>query len=500
MNPVDQNHTKKRVRRVLLAALATTVLAGGAVGARVVSAAEPPPPISENVPATNAQAGFGDLVAKVKPAVVNIATTAKVERAEMQQQGPQQFNFPPGSPFAEMFRHFGERQNQRRPEGQHALGSGFIVDPAGYIVTNNHVIDGAGKVTVTLADGTAYPATVKGRDEKTDVALLKIDAPKPLPYVAFGDSSKAREGDWVIAVGNPFGLGGTVTAGIISAHGRDIHEGPYDDFLQIDAPINPGNSGGPLFDQSGHVVGIDTAIYSPTGGSVGIGFAIPSNLAAKVVAQLREHGSVERGWLGVAMQPITPALAKALGRPNHDGVVVNEVQPDSPAAAADLHQGDVVTAVDGKTVSGPRELAMAVAGLAKGTTTQLTIWRDGHERTVEVKIGALPSEKTASAEDGQPKNPVGLSLAPLSNQARSQLGLDDTAKGVVVANVTPDSRAAESGLEPGDVIVKVGGDAVKTPAEAASRIHEAENAKKDAVPLLVTRQGRTYYLALQLAA
>jgi serine protease Do len=487
-----------QARRILVAALlVTTALTGGGITAGVLSAnaAEPAAPIA--VAPTATQPGFGDLVAKVKTAVVNIATTEKVEHADARQMP--NFDFPKDSPFAEMFRNFNQSQRQLRPEAQHALGSGFIVDPAGYIVTNNHVVDGATKITVTLTDGTTYPATVKGRDAKTDVALLKIDAPKPLPYVAFGDSDKAREGDWVIAVGNPFGLGGTVTAGIVSAHGRDINEGPYDNFLQIDAPINPGNSGGPLFDQSGHVIGIDSAIYSPTGGSVGIGFAIPSNIASKVVAQLREHGSVERGWLGITMQPITPTLAKALGRPDHDGVLIDKVEPDSPAAKAELRQGDIVTAVDGNPVKGTRELAMTVATIAKGTTAKLTIWRDGHEQAVDVKIAAQPSDKMAAAADETGEGPVGLSLGQLSKDTRSQYGLDDKAKGVVVEDVKPDSRAAESGLQPGDVIVKIGNDAVNSPSEAAAHIHAAEKAKKDAVPLLVLRDGNTYYLALQLA-
>jgi serine protease Do len=493
MNQVTEGK-KRRVPRTLVAALlVTTALAGGGFTAGILSAnaAEPAAPIAVT-PATN-QPGFGDLVAKVKSAVVNIATTEKVQQIDPRQMPD--FNVPPGSPFGELFRNF--RQNQK-PEAQHALGSGFIVDPAGYIVTNNHVVDGAAKITVTLTDGSTYPATVKGRDAKTDVALLKIDAPKPLPYVAFGDSDKAREGDWVIAVGNPFGLGGSVTAGIVSAHGRDINSGPYDNFLQIDAPINPGNSGGPLFDQSGHVIGIDSAIYSPTGGSVGIGFAIPSNIASKVVAQLRDHGSVERGWLGVEMQPITPALAKAMGRSDHDGVVVDKVEPDSPAASADLRQGDIITAVDGNAVKGSRELAMTVATVQKGTTAKLTIWRDGQEHTVDVKIGAQPSDKVASAGDENPEHPVGLSLAALSNDTRSEFGLDNRAKGVVVEDVAPDSQAAESGLQPGDVIVKIGNEPVTTPSEAASRIHGAERSKEAAVPLLVMRNGSTYYLALQL--
>ena len=485
-------HPERKIRapRALIATLlATTMIAGVAV-----IGGHPQPVAAQPIESPNGQVpGFADLVAKVKPAVVNIATTGTARRVEMQQLP----EFPPGSPFGDMFRNFGRNA---RPERQHALGSGFIVDPDGYIVTNNHVIDNASKINVTLPDGSSYPATVKGRDAKTDVALLKIDAPKPLPYVAFGDSDKAREGDWVIALGNPFGLGGTVTAGIVSAHGRDINEGPYDDFLQIDAPINPGNSGGPLFDQSGKVIGIDSAIYSPTGGSVGIGFAIPSNLASKIVAQLREHGNVERGWLGVEMQQITPALAKAMGRSDDNGVVVDKVEPDSPAAKADLQQGDVITAVDGKTVKGSRDLAIVVANIPKGTGATFTVWRDGHERSIEVKIGSQPSDKMASADEEGSDNPVGLSLAPLSGAARSELGLDDGIKGVLVQGIAPDSRAEESGLRPGDVIEKVGNRPVTSPSEAASRIHDAEKEKREAVPLLVMRDGNTYYMALHLAA
>ena len=370
-------------RMLFAALLATTVLAGGAVAMRTVSAtaADTPAPIAA-MTMSGGQPGFGDLVAKVKPAVVNIATVGPAEHVAAQDMPDLQFgsrtgdlfrrfglNMPGGQSPRGMPGHRGEPENGGR---QHALGSGFIVDADGTVVTNNHVIADATKITVTLPDGSTYPATVKGRDAKTDVALLKIDSDKKFPFVTFGDSDKAREGDWVIAVGNPYGLGGTVTAGIISAHGRDINEGPYDDFLQIDAPINPGNSGGPLFDQTGRVIGIDTAIYSPTGGSVGIGFAVPSRIVSKVVDQLREHGSVERGWLGVQMQPITLVLAKAMGLPNRDGVLVDKVEPGSPAADADLHQGDVVTAINGEPVKGPREMAMEVAGIEKATTAKMT--------------------------------------------------------------------------------------------------------------------------------
>ncbi len=482
----------RRMRVILATLMATTILAGSSFAWYSEAAAPATAPLG--LPTVVNQTGFADLVAKVKPAVVNIATTEPAEPASAQELP----SFPPGSPFAEMFPHgFGNQNETDAP--RHALGSGFIIDPAGYIVTNNHVVDGARKIMVTLNDGTSYPATVKGRDAKTDLALLKIDTNKPLPYVAFGDSGKEQVGDWVIAVGNPFGLGGSVTAGIVSANGRNINEGPYDNFLQIDAPINPGNSGGPLFNQSGQVIGIDTAIYSPSGGSVGIGFAIPSDLATKVVAQLRDHGSVERGWLGVQMQPITPPLAKAIGRPNTDGVLVDQVEANSPAAQAKLQQGDVITAVNGTEVKNPRDLAVMVADTHAGSTAKLTVWRNGHEQPVAVTIGTQPKEQTASKDDQSGGAPVGMALAPLSPDERSQLGLDASAKGVVVAQVTPDSRAAESGVQAGDVIVKVGDDSVTTPKEVASKIHAAEQQKKEAVPLLVMRDGMTYYLALQLS-
>src|SRR5579862_7105594 len=307
------------IRRLGAALLGTTLLAGGAVVALTAVAATNPPPIA--VPGTERLPGFANLVTAVKPAVVNISTTQVVKKSQM--------NLSENGELGDMLKQFlgpdADRllqQQSQRPA--HALGSGFIIDPSGYVVTNNHVIDDASDIQVTLSDGATVAAHVVGRDTKTDIALLKIPTSHPLPYLAFGDSKKAHVGDWVIAVGNPFGLGGSVSAGIISGDNREINAGPYDDFLQIDAPINPGNSGGPLFDQSGKVIGIDSAIYSPTGGSVGIGFAIPSNL----VAQLREHGDVERGWLGVEMQQITPALAKAMGRSDDNGVVVDKVEPD----------------------------------------------------------------------------------------------------------------------------------------------------------------------------
>ena len=351
---------------------------------------------------------------------------------------------------------------------------------------------------VTLNDGSTYPATVKGHDDKTDLAVLKIDAKKPLPYLAWGDSDKAHVGDWVVAVGNPYGLGGTVTAGIVSAHGRDINSGPYDDFIQIDAPINPGNSGGPLFNQQGQVIGIDSAIYTPNGGSVGIGFAIPSDLAKDVVAQLVEHGSVARGWLGIEMQPLTETLAKAMGRTDTHGVIVDQVQPDSPALKAGVKQGDLVTAYDGKPIENTREFARAVADTKAGATVKMDLVRDGKAMTVDVTIAQLKGGTVASA--AQPgEGSLGLALAPLTQDNRDQYGIDAATHGALVERVAPGSNADDSGLKAGDVIEKVGDDAVHSPNQAMERIHTAQQDKKEAVPLLVQRNGTTYYLALQLA-
>lgn len=485
-------------RTVVAILLASTILSGGSghLAARAFAAndaALPATPVEQLV----AKPSFADLVEKVKPAVVNIATTEKPARqANRLPQSP----FPPGSPLEEFFRQFGEQQQQQRERGpQHALGSGFIIDASGYVVTNNHVVDGADKIVVTLEDGRELPATVRGRDAKTDLALLKIESKTPLPYVAFGDSDKARIGDWVVAVGNPFGLGGSVSAGIVSARGRNLNNGPYDNFLQIDAPINPGNSGGPLFDQSGRVIGIATAIYTPNGGNVGIGFAVPSNLAGSVIAQLKTSGRVERGWLGVTMQPMTEALAKAVGRKDSNGVLVNDVQADGPAAKAGLKQGDVVTALNGSTIRDPRDLATQVAGLKAGDTAKLQVWREGREKTLSLTVGSQPAEQTAALDEAGKEGRVGLSLAPITPELRSKLGIEGGAKGVVVAEVTPDSKAEESGVRPGDVIVGIAGHPVANPAEAAKEIRAAQQEKKEAVTLLVMRNGTTYYLALQLA-
>jgi serine protease Do len=493
MNTNDNNENRKRRNVFLATLLGTALVAGGGIAALSATTDTPPPPLT--VPFNGPQMGFAKLVTTVKPAVVNISTTERVKQSQLGQQD---------QAMQDMLKQFfgpnaGQMLQQQNQRPVHALGSGFIVDPRGYIVTNNHVIDDATDIQVTLTDGSIHNAHIVGRDQKTDLALLKIDTDHPLPYVAFGNSDKEQVGDWVIAVGNPYGLGGSVSAGIVSARNRDINAGAYDDFLQIDAPINPGNSGGPLFDQSGHVIGIDTAIYTPSGGSVGIGFAIPSNVAARVVTALREHGHVTRGWLGVEMQEVTPQLAKAMGLEKTVGVLVVLVTPNSPASHAGLRQGDVITSFNGTPIAKMRDLSFAVADAPIGKTVGMSVWRDGHQQDLSVTIGEGEPQKTASAAPGPAANPapVGLELQPVPRQERQQYGIHG---GAAVAAVKPGSPADESGLQSGDVILRVGSRHVASPNDAVSDIHAAEVQHKGVVALLVMRQGTTAYVPLQLAA
>ena len=461
------------------------------------------------------QQSFAPLVRSVSPAVVNISVAQKADADAMVEE-PEVVPSPgfPNSPFDEFLRRFFEQQGQggqrhlfpQTPDGQArqiALGSGFIIDPSGYVVTNSHVIGDAAKVEVTLQDDSKYTAKIIGRDPKTDIAVLKINAEK-LPYVKFGDSSAAQVGDWVMAVGNPFGLGGTVTTGIISARGRDIHSGPFDDFLQIDAPINRGNSGGPTFNLEGEVIGINTAIYSPSGGSVGIGFAVPSNLAKTVVAQLEEHGKVSRGWLGVQIQEVTPAIAASLGLHGEHGALVAVVTPDSPGAKAGIKQGDVILSFNGSDVSQLRDLPRLVAGTAPDTATMMKVWRNGQTVELQAKVGELTNEKVASANGGEDEDQpakaeaLGMHFAPLTAQLRRQLHVAKDVHGVVVTRVDNDSAAEDVGLSEGDVLVTIDQQPVNTPEEAAEKLEEVANSPKKSALLLLNRHGVTQYVGVNL--
>jgi serine protease Do len=469
------------------------------------------------------QESFAPLVKRVLPAVVNISVTESGKASPMadeEDQGQGQGRDFRQSPFDEMLRRFFEQQGrndnpfpQANPpnpgdEGgttkRIALGSGFIVDADGHIVTNNHVVGDASKVEVTLQDGDKYTAKIVGRDLRTDLAVLKIDAGKPLPYVSLGDSDAAQIGDWVVAVGNPFGLGGTVTTGIISARGRDIHSGQFDDFLQIDAPINRGNSGGPTFNLSGQVVGINTAIYSPNGGSVGIGFAVPANVAKQVVAQIEDHGKVERGWLGVQIQEVTPAIASSLGLKNQHGALVAMVTPDSPSASAGLKQGDVILAFDGADIAKLRDLPHHVADSAPGANATLTVWRDGKEQQVDIKLGEMPANPQVASAGGEEQpadghsTAMGLHLAPLTNDVRGEFHLGRDARGVVVARVDSGSVADNLGLSRGDVIMSINQQPATSPEEAANKLRDIANSPNKSALLLLNRHGVTQYLGVDL--
>ncbi len=452
--------------------------------------AEHSAPIHVGTPAAQALPGFADLVQKVSPAVVTISSTM---REPSDEQSPL---FPSGSPQAQEFGQFFGTPDQGGTHIVHALGSGFIVDSQGHVVTNNHVVKDATDIQVTLADGRKLPAKVVGVDSKTDLAVLQVKSDEPLPHLALGDSGAARVGDWVVAVGNPFGLGGTVTAGILSARGREIGEGPYDDFLQIDAPINRGNSGGPLFAQDGTVIGVNTAIYSPSGGSVGIGFAIPSSVVKQVIGQLETNGKVERAWLGVTAQSISPTMAKALNLPGATGALVAEVQKDSPASAAGIQPGDVITKIGSQTVKDPRALAQMVAILHSGSDQEMTVYRNGQDKTLTVSVASQQDQdatvQAAAAEQG-PK--LGLTLAPLNDEARQEMNLLPNQKGVVIADVKQDSPAQMAGLQAGDVLEMVSSQPVTNPQQAVTVLRSGTQ-KSGAVALRVLRDGHQAYIAL----
>ncbi|WP_343867388.1 DegQ family serine endoprotease [Caenispirillum bisanense] len=446
------------------------------------------------------------LVEQVSPAVVTITAEKAPPAAGRGTEVVPGLPFPPGSPFEEFFRRFGLPDGlPGAPRGQGrpavGLGSGFVIDGDGHVVTNNHVIEGAENVSIALTDGTTLKARVIGADDKTDLALLKVDSDRPLPFVQFGDSDTLKVGDWVMAVGNPFGLGGTVTAGIVSARGRALGNGPLDDFIQTDAAINKGNSGGPMFDMDGKVMGVNTAIYSPNGGSVGIGFAVPSNVAKPVIAQLKASGHVTRGWLGVNIQPVTAEIAEALRLPAAKGALVADVTADSPAGAAKLRSGDVITAVDGTAVDQLRDLPRLIANGAPGQTVKLSVLRDGARRTVPVTLGTMPgSERVAAApaEATPGQEALGLALAPLDEAVRRQLGLEAGERGVVVTAVDPRSAAADRGLRRGDLITRVGATDVAAPREVTAAIAAARKEDRKAVLFMVRREGQTLFVPVPL--
>ncbi len=506
------------IHRFLTRIAATPVVVGLALGLSALASA---PLTSAPAYARGAPDSFADLAEKLLPAVVNIATTQKVTGSSHDDPN-----------LEELFRQFFDKQNrgdnnnggnQNEENGDNgdngdggegggphevtSLGSGFIIDASGYIVTNNHVIEGAEEITVRTQDNTEYKAKLIGHDPKTDLALLKIDSPQPFPFVEWGDSDKARIGDWVVAIGNPFGLGGSVTAGIVSARQRDINAGPYDDFIQTDAAINRGNSGGPMFDMDGKVIGINTAIFSPSGGSIGIGFALPASLARPVIAQLRQFGHARRGWLGVRIQTVTPELAEGLKMPKPIGALIAAVTDGGPAAKAGIKQGDVVIAFNGQEITEMRHLPRIVAETPFDTSVPVTVLRQGKEMNFQVKLGELDEtaeSKQASADtQAPPKQPdkaktvLGLSLAEMSDSLRQKYSIADEASGVVVLDVDSKSNAASKGLKPGDVIVEVDQGSVTTPADVQKRIDTAKANGFKVVTLLVYRQGDFQWVAVR---
>jgi serine protease Do len=463
--------------------------------------------------ARDAPDSFADLVDRLMPTVVNITTTQNVP-----QQGPRLRDMPqlpPGSPFEELFKEFfdrrgGEEQQKRRGT---SLGSGFIVDSEGYILTNNHVIQGAEDITVILRDETQLKAKLIGSDSRVDVAVLKVEPPnkKPLPAVKFGDSDTVRVGDWVIAIGNPFGLGHSVTAGIISARGRALSDS-LDDYLQTDAAINKGNSGGPLFNAAGEVIGVNTAIYSPSGTNAGLAFSIPSNLVKQIADQLREFGRVRRGWIGVSYQSVTDDIADSFGLERTRGVLVANVVADGPAAKAGLKRNDIILGFAGQDVPDLRRFPRLVANARVGSTVDVVVWRQGKEQTLKLRIGEQdePEKQNASAQGGpkkpgQPDAPVvstveqlGLTLQKVTDQLRERYGLSDSVKGVVITKVAANSPAAEKQLQAGDVILEVDQKPVSTPQEVTDIVGKLQQQKKRSVLLFVERQGDPRFAALRL--
>ncbi len=452
---------------------------------------------------------FADLAQELLPAVVNISTTQTVERRRF--DGPEIPEFPPGSPFEEFFREFFERRSDgpTTPRRATSLGSGFVIDASGFVVTNLHVIDGADEIKVILQDDTSLDATLVGSDDKTDIAVLRVDNDRPLPALRWGESGDMRVGDWVVAIGNPFGLGGTVTAGIISARARDINAGPYDDFLQTDASINRGNSGGPMFNLDGEVIGINTAIFSPSGGSVGIGFAIPSALARTVVDQIIEFGRTRRGWLGVRIQTVTDEIAESLALPEARGALVASVTEGGPAEQAGIEAGDVILSFDERPVEEMRRLPRLVAETAVDRRVTVQVWRGGEQRSVNVTLGeleeaeaqgllaALPGDAGPSGEGEV--DTLGLTLSGVTEDLRQRFGLGDDSAGVLITGVQSNSAAGRKGLQAGELILEVGQEPVSSPQDVSRMVQAAREAGRQSVLLLIEREGDLRFVALSIA-
>jgi len=458
--------------------------------------------------ARSAPESFADLAAEVTPAVVNISASTTVETRN--RTLPQ---LPPGTPFEDLFEEFFNRRGQgggdsgpSRPRSSNSLGSGFVIDPSGIVVTNNHVIGDANDISVIFPDGTRLKAEIVGKDSKVDLAVLKVKTDKPLKAVKFGDSEAIRPGDWVMAIGNPFGLGGSVTAGIVSARGRNIESGPYDNYIQTDASINKGNSGGPLFNMNGEVIGINTAILSPTGGSVGIGFAVPASTAVPVIEQLREFGETRRGWLGVRIQNVDDATAEALNLGTARGALIAGVDDKGPAKPAGLEVGDVIVRFDGKEVKDSRDLPRIVASTPVGKAVDVTFIRKGQEMTKQVTLGRLEdTEKQASLQQPSTEPPtatrqaLGLNMSGMTDELRRRFSLKDDLKGVVIIRVDPNSNASDKRIQAGEVIVEVNQEPVTSPADVTKKIDDLKaQGRKSALLLVANAQGEVRFVALSI--
>jgi serine protease Do len=505
--PAQKSRSLSARRLVLLASVAGLGVAVVFGGAGLISKATGP--VLTNIAYAQGiqrPVGFADIVEKVKPAVISVRV--KMDGGGAKMTGfDGNMPFPPNSQMERFFRRFGmpdgvnpEERGNAAPRNRVVTGqgSGFFISADGFAVTNNHVVDKAQTVEVTTDDGKTHSAKVIGTDPRTDLALIKVDGGSDFPYVKLADKNP-RIGDWVLAVGNPFGLGGTVTAGIVSARGRDIGAGPYDDFIQIDAPVNKGNSGGPTFDVDGNVIGVNTAIFSPSGGSVGIAFAIPAKTVTSVVAQLKDKGVVSRGWIGVQIQPVTSELAENLGLKAPEGAMVADPQANGPAAKAGIVAGDVITAVNGAPVKDAKDLARQIGGMAPGATVKLTVWRKGEEKSMSLSLGELPKEREARAGTPEKSGPtgtdvprLGLTLAPAEKVAGSG------SEGVVVTEVDPNGVASDQGFQTGDVILEVAGKKVANPADVRSALGEAQKDGKKTILMRVKSGDATKFVAVRL--